>query len=120
MKKVILILGIVFISTIFIFSPVKSIAEVINATNYLGQTSWSAHMTNSPSGSINALGFGGITSDALDTTNHRLFVSDTNRTPNNRILVYQLDSNNNISSAMPINVLGVNNFTSAGIGAVTS
>lgn len=56
----------------------------------------------------------------LDTKNHRLFVTDYNDAPGTletghspigaRILVYQLDSNDNISSLNAVNVLGWLNF----------
>jgi len=45
----------------------------------------------------------------LDETNHRLFVTDTG---NNRILVYNLDSSNNLIDRLPDNVLGQTNFYS--------
>ncbi len=48
---------------------------------------------------------------ALDSVNHRLFVSDTS---NNRVLVYNLDSSNNLLDRIPDNVLGqANYYTSA-------
>ncbi len=45
----------------------------------------------------------------MDTIDHRLFVSDTT---NNRILVYNLDSNNALIDRIPDNVLGQINFYS--------
>ena len=51
---------------------------------------------------------------AVDSANHRLFVSDFN---NNRVLVYNLDHNNHISSTSAAYVLGQSDFTSSGGGA---
>jgi DNA-binding beta-propeller fold protein YncE len=48
-------------------------------------------------------------STALDTTNHRLYVADTE---NHRVLVHQLDSSNRIIDRHPEYVLGQSNFTS--------
>jgi DNA-binding beta-propeller fold protein YncE len=46
---------------------------------------------------------------ALDPTDHRLFLSDTG---NNRVLVYNLDSNDLLLDLLPDNVLGQTNFYS--------
>jgi len=89
-------------------------ADYMNAENLLGQyddslsapgpiyTKSTAH--NGP----NKLGMSapslGI---AMDTTDHRLFISDTS---NNRVLVYNLDSGNTLIDRIPDNVLGQLNF----------
>lgn len=49
---------------------------------------------------------------ALDATNHRLFVSDF---MNNRVLVFNLNSSNQLSSKVAANVLGQSDFISCGI-----
>lgn len=48
---------------------------------------------------------------AIDTTNHRLFVSDSG---NNRVLVFTLNNDNTIGSKVPANVLGQTDFFSNG------
>lgn len=54
------------------------------------------------------LGFQTPYSVVIDSVNHRLFASDSG---NNRVLVYELDSNNNLSNLIPDYVLGQSNFT---------
>ena len=58
------------------------------------------------------LGFNApITGIALDSTDHRLFLSDTS---NHRVLVYGLDADNTLTDRVPDYVLGQTNFFSAG------
>jgi|GEM_PF-845223 len=68
---------------------------------------------------VNAQGFDSLSNTVLDTINHRLFVSDS-YLDNFRILVFPLDSANNITTTTAQYVLGACNFTTAGSGAVTS
>ncbi len=97
-----------------IFNLTGGLADNMNADNGIGQyndnlsapapiyTKTTAH--NGP----NKLGLSApIIGMALDTTNHRLFLSDTS---NNRVLVYNIDSSNNLSDRIPDNVLGEINF----------
>jgi DNA-binding beta-propeller fold protein YncE len=53
----------------------------------------------------------------IDSTNHRLFVSDSG---NNRVLVYTLTGGNLISSKTPANVLGQPDFISCGAATTQS
>ena len=99
------------------FWPSLTYAAAINASGLLGQTNYTSNMANSPSGSVNASGFNKLASLALDSVNHRLFVSDIG---NRRILVFPLDSANNITTTNANYVLGACNFTTAGSTAVTS
>ncbi len=90
--------------------------DYINADNALGQndgnlstpspiyTKSTAH--NGP----NKLGLSApIIGIAIDTVDHRLFLSDTS---NNRILVYNLDGSNQLLDRIPDNVLGQLNYYS--------
>jgi hypothetical protein len=113
LKTTAILFGVVFLLLPFVAHALSN----ISASAYLGQTSWIAHIANSPSGSVNGTGFGQLSSLVLDPINNRLFVSDYG---NNRILVYQLDSSNNITSTTPINVLGACDTTHAGSGAATT
>ncbi|HSZ58511.1 MAG TPA: putative Ig domain-containing protein [Tepidisphaeraceae bacterium] len=93
---------------------------ILNCSIVLGQTSFTANVVNSPSGSTTSQGVNQTTSIALDTVQHRLFVADD---VNNRVLVFQLDNNNRVPGTMPIlpiHVLGAANFNVVGSGATTS
>ena len=67
-------------------------------------------------GSVGDIGFSSPQYTALDTTNHRLFVSDGS---NNRVLVFNLTNSNSLSDYTADNVIGQANFTSNS-AAVTS
>jgi DNA-binding beta-propeller fold protein YncE len=54
---------------------------------------------------------------ALDSVNHRFFVGDTG---NSRVLVYNLDSNNNLVDKTPDFVLGQVNFTANAVTTTQS
>ncbi|OGY31172.1 MAG: hypothetical protein A3C02_04000 [Candidatus Andersenbacteria bacterium RIFCSPHIGHO2_02_FULL_45_11] len=59
---------------------------------------------------VNRFGFNSVSQGiSIDTTRHRLFISDPN---NNRVLVYNLNSNDTLSDRVPDYVLGQANFTS--------
>jgi len=103
---------------LFFGLAIKANAAVINADGILGQGSYATDIANWPTGVINAQGLNNITSVALDSVHHRLFVSDTGF--NNRILVFQLDNNNNITTTTASGVLGACDFTSAGGSGVSS
>ncbi|UPA22697.1 hypothetical protein K8942_00585 [Candidatus Peribacteria bacterium] len=68
--------------------PIYTKGTANNAAHKLG--------LNAPAGGI-----------VMDTTDHRLFVSDTS---NHRVLVYGLDVSNNLIDRIPDNVLGQENF----------
>jgi 6-phosphogluconolactonase (cycloisomerase 2 family) len=75
--------------------------------NYTGATA------NNAFGTVNALGLSNNNTffgNVIDSVNHRLFVTDTT---NNRVLVFNLDTNNNLVDKTPDNVLGQANFTTA-------
>jgi len=52
---------------------------------------------------VNPIGHNAPSGAEIDTVNHRLFVADTG---NNRVLVYNLDSSNQLVDRVPDNVLG--------------
>jgi len=87
----------------------------INAVGLLGQPNYGTSVANA-GGSISASAFGAVTSTALDIAGHRLFVADVG---NKRVLIFNLDSNNNISSTAAAHVLGAASFTAAGAGTCT-
>jgi DNA-binding beta-propeller fold protein YncE len=92
-----------------------SITNGENAVNGLGQYDGNLSdpapvytkilMDNGP----NRLGFNAPQDVALDSVNHRLFVSDTT---NNRVVGYDLDSNNRLIDRIPDDVLGQTDFYS--------
>ncbi len=115
--KRVLIPAIIFFAGIFSFIN-HAHAALINASAVLGQGgSYTTDTANYPSGSVTPYGLSQTWSVALDTVNNRLFVSDSG---NNRILVYPLDSSNNLTTTTPSYVLGSCNFTAAGAGGVSS
>ncbi|MDR3519945.1 MAG: cadherin-like beta sandwich domain-containing protein, partial [Candidatus Pacebacteria bacterium] len=98
----------------------------IVADGLLGQPNYTSNAIYGGQGSINSLGFGGVgyngvtgqyVGGTLDPVNHRLFVADIG---NFRVLVYQLDATNNITTTTPQYVLGACDFTSLGFGGVSS
>ncbi len=105
--------------------PIKVSAIVSNGANavdLLGQYDWAdvsdpqPVYTKSSVGDVpNRFGFsiaGATGADTvIDSVGHRLFLSDSN---NNRVLIYNLNSNNTISDRVPDYVLGQSNFYSNG------
>ena len=88
-----------------LFHPASAQAALFNATAVLGQPDFaSSDATTTQSG----MNYPTVTN--LDTVNHRLFVADN---ANNRVLVFQLDSGNNITTSIPAYVLGQPDFTSS-------
>ncbi|MFA4890375.1 MAG: NHL repeat-containing protein, partial [Candidatus Paceibacterota bacterium] len=125
-KRIALILGVaVFIFFTFqYFSLVsKSYAYLLNASDLLGQLDENDQpvytkmgIGNSPNNSgLNypLAGIGGVT---VDSSNHRLFLSDTY---NNRVLIFNLDINNHLIDRIADYVLGQLNFSTnqGGIGS---
>ncbi len=95
---------------------VSAITDNENAVDLLGQydDSLSApapiYTKTTANNGPNNLGFNApVIGLALDPTDHRLFVSDTG---NNRVLVYNLDSNDLLLDRIPDSVLGQTNFYS--------
>ncbi len=94
-----------------------------NATDILGQYTTTGGFTpnynqtavNNNNGSVYALGLNSVSGLELDSVNHRLFAADTN---NHRVLVFNLDSSNNLVDKTPDFVLGQTSFT-ANTSAVT-
>ncbi len=118
MKSTVINVVLTFVLAIIFLYPSTSRAALINASGVLGQGgNFTTNTVNYPAGAVNPLGFGGLTSVALDAVNHRLFVSDN---INNRILVFPLDSNNNIATNTPSYVFGACDFNSVGSSATTS
>lgn len=62
------------------------------------------------------IGFSTPVGIAIDTVNHRLFVSESS---NNRVLVFTLNGSNQISSKTPANVLGQADFVSCAANNLT-
>jgi DNA-binding beta-propeller fold protein YncE len=105
-------------SRILVFD-VTSIDNGENATNVIGQNSttdglnYTLYYTKSEvNNGPNKVGFNLPKQATIDTTGHRLFVSD-NR--NNRVLVYNLNSSNVLTDYTADNVLGQQNFFINGI-----
>jgi len=88
-----------------------------NATNLLGHNTrggvanWT-YSTADKVGDINDVGLDYPDDSLLDPIGHRLFQSDQN---NSRILVFNLDSNNNLIDKYADYVLGQSNFFSSGV-----
>lgn len=83
------------------------------ASSVLGQANLTSDIANS-GGVGNGLNYPSAT--AVDSVNHRLFVADDS---NNRVLVYDLDSSDNIISETASYVLGQSDFSTTTCGTVT-
>lgn len=83
-----------------------------DAIDFLGQPSFMGTGENAQSVNANGFDFPSVTE--VDTVNHRLFVADYQ---NERVLVYNLNSSNELTDKTPDNVLGQANFTSVDFGA---
>lgn len=96
-----------------VYHNVSSIANGQNATDGLGlqdgsgSYSWNAYIRNT---SPNNRGFVNPYGVSLDSSTHRLFVSDTR---NNRVLVFDLDANDTIVDRVADYVLGQTDFNNA-------
>ena len=112
------ILRVILFAVVFIFLRIKPVhAALINASGIFGEVDsngtaiYTRGDANNASSTPNAQGFNDPSSDAIDTLNHRLFVSDIN---NRRILVFSLDSSNNIATTTASYVLGPCDFSTVG------
>src|ERR1039458_8017576 len=88
----------------FVAAPRHVYAALYNASGLLGQTTYTQALATST-----AQGLDFPVGTALDSVNHRLFVADV---LNNRVLIYNLDTENNIATTTASYVLGQTNFTS--------
>ncbi len=68
-----------------------------------GNPLWTDSGSNNSSGSVNLQGFHNPSDVTVDSVNHRLFVSDTG---NKRVLVFSLDTTDNIASTTALYALG--------------
>jgi len=103
--------------------PTSNIINDENATDILGQFNsvssdatpvYTKACTNNGASQI---GFDDPSAAAIDTVNHRLFVAEAN---NNRVLVFTLNSSNQISSKTPANVIGQTDFITCTVTATTA
>lgn len=114
-------LAALFLSTLGAFPAYGAdIVDGAPAVDLLGQydqTSFTSPVPDFDKGSANdrpnAYGIDTPEGIALDTTNHRLFVSEFS---NNRVLVYDLDSSNILVDPFPDRVLGQATFASKNSG----
>jgi sugar lactone lactonase YvrE len=106
--RLMLLMGVsLLIAGSFLYAPSAhaTITNGENASYVLGQPDFISNTATTTQS-----GFSYTAGVALDSTNHRLFVADQS---NNRVLVFQLDSSNNISATNASYVLGQPNFTSS-------
>lgn len=94
---------------------VASITDGENAIDVIGQYSTFLPVTvNYEKSAVNntphPYGFNSPTTVAVDSVNHRLFVADNS---NNRVLVFNLSTDNTLSDRTPDNVLGQPDFVSS-------
>ncbi len=103
--------------TVFLLACPVFAQAAYNASDVIGQTDGSDHpvfTTNAPDdgGSIGPVGINSSDGAVMvDTVGHRLFVDDTG---NNRVLVFNLDANNNLIDHTADYVLGAPDFTTVG------
>ncbi len=107
-----------FLFLIFVFPNFTNAAYL--ASDLLGQLDGSdnpvftTNTINNGAGLVNSKGFGTtLTSKLLDSINHRLYVTDSS---NNRVLVFNLDENNNLIDRVADYVLGQADFTTNAVG----
>ncbi len=111
------------IVAIVLFFNSTHVFAAYNASDVIGQRTAgdAAAFTTSNAnngGSVGARGLGSeVRSIKLDTVNHRLFVADRN---NNRVLVYNLDSSNNLIDHDADNVIGQASLTATAAVACTA
>ena len=96
--------------TVHISEPYLA-ADLLGQVNGSDQPIWTQSASNNNSGGPNAQGLSSPTGTVMDTVHHRLFVADMS---NSRVLVYNLDANNNLIDHTADNVLGQPNLTTGG------
>ncbi len=104
--------GIVLFLLMLAGMPHCALAALYNASGLLGtyKNNVPVYTEGSPNGGANPVGLYYPGAVAIDSINHRLFISDSS---NNRILVFTLDTNDNTATTTPSYVLGQPDFTSA-------
>jgi len=98
-----------------VISDGENALDVIGQTDSDGNPTYTKGLTND---SNRYLGLGGPGDILLDEANHRLFVCDGNN--NSRVLIYNLDTNNDLLDNLPDNILGQVDFVSSVYGATQS
>jgi len=103
---------VIIFSGFFLYSIIPAQASAFNASGVLGEYDISGNPSYTKIGINNSdsasdIGFDGLSKIALDSVNHRLFIADTN---NNRVLIYLLDSNNNLTTTNATYVIGQTDF----------
>ncbi len=107
----------------FLFLSTNSALAVYNASDVIGQrdSSNNAVFTTSAANNGSTVSARGLSSEVravkLDTVHHRLFVVDRN---NNRVLVYNLDSSNNLLDTDADNVFGQVDLTATASSCTTA
>jgi DNA-binding beta-propeller fold protein YncE len=105
---------------LFKINPTLLISDGKTASDLIGQyssnTVLTPQYTNSNAG-LSSVGVTGPEDTALDLANHRMFVVDST---NNRVLVFNLDTNNHLENKVVDNVLGQLDFTTATSGTTSS
>jgi DNA-binding beta-propeller fold protein YncE len=110
------------------YYDLNNLADGMNATGVLGQidisytfgstANFSQSIKNSGTDTyVSGAGFSSPSTTALDTTHHRLFVSDA---ANNRVLVYILDSTNQLVDHTPDAVLGAVSLLAEGVSSISA
>ncbi len=97
----------------FIKPSANALTGAYPASVVLGQTGFSGSSSNQ-GGSAGASTLSTPITTALDTVHHRLFVADG--ISNNRVLVYNLDSNNNLTGSSASIALGQTGLSATGQG----
>jgi DNA-binding beta-propeller fold protein YncE len=115
-RRAILLIAIVLALSVGAPTPARAVLNSAeNATDILGQFSavntdtTDVFTTGCLFNGASQIGFNDPTYAVIDSTYHRLFVSDSG---NNRVLVFTLNTNNTLSSKTAANVLGQPNFKS--------
>src|ERR1035441_6697469 len=89
-----LLSGLTPLVTNYLNPPTAHAANPYNASDVLGQLDQNQQPSfTQNAGGVNASGLNSPKASALDSVHHRLFVTDTN---NSRVLVFNLDSSNNL------------------------
>jgi DNA-binding beta-propeller fold protein YncE len=86
--------------------------DILGQFSTVGSDTPPSYTTGCVNNGVSALGFSNInvfSGLTIDSTNHWLFASDTN---NNRLLIFPLNSSNQLSSKTPSYVFGPSTFTS--------
>jgi len=109
----------ILVISFIIFGVALSTPGLAHASGYTanGVVGHTTYLNSYANDAPNDLGFNGASAVAEDTVHHRLFVSDGG---NNRILVFNLDSNNQIVDREADYVLGHDDFNTGGIESISA